>query len=121
MIASPDDMTPMSLNVGGSAQEMPLDVILARVGALEAGGLLLYSAPGATGRVWFDAGLVIAAEFNQIRDLDGIRELLNRRDGLFLFRAGELSPERRILMTVDALVKATRGRDQGSRSAPPGR
>ena len=121
MIASADDMGPMALNVGGSAQEMPLDVILRRVGSLEAGGLLLYSAPGVNGRVWFDAGLVIAAEYNQTKDQEAVRELLGRRDGLFLFRAGELSPERRILMTVDALVKATRGRDPGSRPGPAAR
>ncbi|HEX7900681.1 MAG TPA: HEAT repeat domain-containing protein [Planctomycetota bacterium] len=121
MIASPDDMTQTSINAGGSAQEMPLDAVLARLGALEGSGLLLYAAAGAVGRVWFDAGLVIAAEFNQARDIDAVRELVGRRDGLFLFRAGELSPERRILMTVDTLLRAIRVRDPGSRPGPPTR
>jgi hypothetical protein len=65
-----------------------------------------------SGRIWFDAGLVIAAECGEAKDLDAVRELLNRRDGLFLFRAGELSPERRVLLTVDSVLRSVR-RDPG--------
>jgi HEAT repeat protein len=110
MIGADADMGPTALTVGGSVQEIPLEAVFRRIAALEAGGLLLYAAPGASGRVWFDAGLVVAAEFNQLRDHDAVREVLARRDGLFLFRAGELSPERRILATVEALLKAGRSK-----------
>ncbi len=54
----------------------------------------------------FDAGLLIAGEFEQWRDQDAFREVLARREGLFVFRQGELSPERRVLAPVAALLDA---------------
>ncbi len=102
------------LHVGGSLQEVPIEGLLRKIGALEGSGLFLYAAPGSAGRVWFDAGLVVAAELNQLRDVDAVRELLQHRDGLFLFRVGELSLERRLLRPIGELIDALRKRDSGT-------
>lgn len=115
MITGLEQFGPASLNVGGSFQEVAVEGLLRKIGTVEGGGLLMFSAPGVTGRVWFDAGLVVAAEFNTARDHEALRELLMRREGLFLFRAGELSTERRILSPVEALITSLRPRDPGSR------
>jgi hypothetical protein len=116
MVTGLDQIGAASLNAGGSVQEVPLEAFLRKLGSLEAGGLLLYAAPGVAGRVWLDSGLVVAAEFNQARDIEAVREILLRRDGLFLFRAGELSTERRILQPVEALVDALKAGTPGSRT-----
>jgi HEAT repeat protein len=108
MVGAVEEIAPTALNAGGSVQEVPIEGVLRALGAFDAGGLLLYAAPGVSGRIWLDAGLVVAAEFGAMRDVDAVRELVQRRDGLFLFRAGELSTERRILKPVEALLDALR-------------
>jgi hypothetical protein len=105
MVTTPAQVSPGNLNIGGSVVEVPLDDVCRKIAATESGGLLLFGAGGPTGRLWFDAGLLIAGEFEQWRDQDAFREVLARRDGLFVFRQGELSPERRVLAPIAALLE----------------
>ena len=106
LVTAAPQLAGSHLNVGGSVQEVPLEALCRRIAETESGGLLLFSAAGVTGRAWFDAGLLIAAEIDALRDQDALREILNRREGLFLFRAGELSPERRVLAPLPPLLEA---------------
>jgi hypothetical protein len=95
--------------VGGVLQEILLETICLRLAAIEATGLLLLYFNGPTGKIWFDAGLVIAAEFEGRRDQDAVIFMCSRREGYLLFQPGDSAPERRMLAQVASLLPDLRG------------
>jgi hypothetical protein len=115
------------MKAGGVLQEIGLEPICARLGAIEATGLLLLSFNGPSGKMWFDAGLVIAAEFEGRRDHEAVIFMSGRREGYLLFQSGEAAPERRMLAQVSSILQDLQhrvgpGGKSGSDSSirPPG-
>jgi hypothetical protein len=102
---------------GGVLQELQLELICLRLSAIEATGLLSLNFNGPSGKMWFDAGLVIAAEFEGRRDNEAVIFMSGRREGYLLFQPGEPAPERRMLAQVSALLQDF----QRSRVGPGGR
>jgi hypothetical protein len=106
--------TGAGMKVGGVIQEIGLEAMCLRLGTLEATGLLLLHFNGPIGKIWFDAGLVIAAEFEGRRDHDAAIFMAGRREGYLLFGPGESATERRMLAQVSAIIQDLRGSRHGS-------
>ena len=102
---------------GGVLQELQLEPVCERLAAIEATGLLSLSFNGPSGKMWFDAGLVIAAEFEGRRDHEAVIFMSGRREGYLLFQPGERAPERRMLAQVNSLLQEL----QRARVSPSGR
>jgi HEAT repeat protein len=112
---------------GGTMQEIGFDTIIERLASIEATGLLAFNFNGPLGKIWFDAGLIIAAEFESRRDHEALIFMSGKREGHVLFHPGEPAPERRMLQQVKSLMQELRARAassarQGEDSAlrPPG-
>lgn len=116
IIANAADLGGEAVKAGGTLTEIPFETVCRKIASAEKLGLLSVNFGGPVGRIYFDAGLVIAAEFEGRRDHDAFTAMFPRREGLFLFLPGENAPERRILMQVDTLIEdAQRVRTTGGR------
>jgi hypothetical protein len=93
------------MKAGGVLQEILLEPMCQRLAVLEATGLLSMYFNGPTGKIWFDAGLVIAAEFEGRRDHEAVIFMSGRREGYLLFCPGDTAPERRMLSQVSTLLQ----------------
>jgi len=112
---------------GGVLQEIGFDAIIERLAATEATGLVAFNFNGPLGKLWFDAGLIIAAEFESRRDQEALIFMSGKREGHVLFHPGEGAPERRMLLQAASLLQDLRSRaGSGTRSGsdsamrPPG-
>jgi hypothetical protein len=103
------------MKVGGLLQEVHLESVCRRIAQFEGTGLLKLGCNGSLGGIFFDAGLVIAADFEGRRDHESFVLMAGCREGVFLFQPGEATPERRILTPVDALFQDL----QRAKSSPP--
>jgi len=116
-VVSAADQVTSDLKAGGVMQEIGLEALCVRLAALESTGLLSLNFNGPSGKLWFDAGLVIAAEFEGRRDHEAFIFMAGKREGYVLFQPGERAPERRMLAQVSSLVQEI----QRSRVGPSGR
>ncbi len=105
MIADLRDLDAKADRVAGSFAEIPFEQVCRWIGRHEKVGLLSVSFGNAAGKIAFDAGLVIAAEYEGRRDQEAFGLLAQRREGLFLFQGGLMTSERRILVPVDSLLQ----------------
>ena len=112
VIASPAEAAP-GMKVGGVLLEIQLEPMCSRLGELEATGLLLLNFNGPIGKIWYDAGLVVAAEFEGRRDHDAVIFMAGRREGYLLFAPGEGAPERRMLAELGSIIQDLRGSRMG--------
>jgi HEAT repeat protein len=121
MIADVREVPQRVVKVAGSFAELPFEAVCRWIGGQERTGMLVVASGGQQGRIWFDAGLVIAAEFQGRTDKEAFTALAIRREGLFLFEADVHSGERRILIPVDSLLHDTsRGRVAGKSGSDTG-
>lgn len=107
--------------LGGTLRDVPFAALCARLAGLEASGGLHVSCGRSVGRVWLDAGLVIAAEFEGRRDAEAFRTLADPRrtaEGLYVFRPDERPDERRVLLTVEGLLEGFGNRGGGDGPSP---
>jgi len=95
---------------GGTMQEIGFDAIIERLGAIEATGLLAFNFNGPLGKLWFDAGLIVAAEFESRRDQEAVLFMSGKREGHVLFHPGEGAPDRRMLLQAANLLAELRSR-----------
>jgi hypothetical protein len=95
---------------GGTLQEIGFDAIVERLGGIEATGLLAFNFNGPLGKIWFDAGLIVAAEFESRRDQEALIFMSGKREGHLLFNPGEGAPDRRMLLQAASLLADLRGR-----------
>lgn len=116
-VVSTADQIVTGMKAGGVLQEIGIESVCLRLAALEATGVLSLNFIGPSGKVWFDAGLVIAAEFEGRRDHEAFIFMSGRREGYVLFQPNERAPERRMLAQVSSLVQEM----QRSRVGPSGR
>lgn len=113
MIHAPDGIGPGKAKYAGSLDEVPFDAMLRRLGEAEKSGILVVQLRGhPAGRIHFDAGLVIAVEFENLPDQDAFIAMARHPEGYFLFLADQATPLRRILTPVDSLIDASE-RQQG--------
>ncbi len=95
---------------GGTLQEIGFDAIIERLASTEATGLVAFNFNGPLGKLWFDAGLIIAAEFESRRDQEALIFMSGKREGHVLFHPGEGAPERRMLLQAASLLQELRSR-----------
>jgi hypothetical protein len=93
------------MKAGGVLLEIGLEALCLRLASLEATGLVSTNYNGPLGKLWFDAGLIVAAEFEGRRDHEAFIFMSGRREGYILFQPGERAPERRMLAQVAALLQ----------------
>ena len=116
-VVSTAAVVQQGMKAGGVLQEIQLEPMCQRLATLEATGLLALNFNGPAGRIWFDAGLVIAAEFEGRRDHEAVIFMAGRREGYLIFSPGDTAPERRMLSQVSSLLQDL----QRSRVLGPGR
>jgi hypothetical protein len=106
----PEPARPASdiLKAVGSLEEFAPDVVLEAVSAWNRTGLLTLNFSGRVARVYFEDGLVVAAEFEDRRDQDAFNAFLDLRRGEFLFQAGEPAPDRRLRCAARRMILEAR-------------
>ncbi len=118
MISNAADLGGEAVKAGGTLSEIPFEPLCRKIGAGENLGLLNVNFGGPVGRIYFDAGLVIAVEYEGRRDQEAFTAMLVRREGHFLFLPGVGAPDRRILAPIEALFEeAQRLRSSGGRGS----
>lgn len=105
MVSKAEEIAEEAVKFGGTLREVPFDRLCRRIASAEKGGLLAINFAGVEARIYFDAGLIIAAEYESRRDQDAFGAILPKRDGYFLFDPGADAPERRVLLQVDFLLQ----------------
>lgn len=98
------EVKPANVKLAGSLQEVAFDQVCQLIGSTEKTGLLLLSLEGRVGRVWFEQGQVVAAEFERELDQAAFNHIAHQHKGDFLFQPGEHPPERRIQRTVHQML-----------------
>jgi hypothetical protein len=116
-VVSAAEQVALGTKTGGVLQELGLEPLCSRLSSVEATGLLSLNFNGPAGKIWFDAGLVIAAEFEGRRDHEAFIFMAGKREGYVLFQPNETAPERRMLAQVAALMQEM----QRARVGPGGR
>jgi hypothetical protein len=118
MISNAADLGGEAVKAGGSLSEIPFEPLCRKIAAAENMGLLNVNFGGPVGRIYFDSGLVIAAEYEGRRDHEAFAAMISRREGFFIFLPGEGAPDRRILAPIESLFEeAARNRSSGGRSS----
>ena len=91
-----------------------MDQVCQLVGGADKTGLLMLSLEGRVGRIWFDQGQVVAADFERTKDQEAINGMARHKKGDFIFQPGERPPARRVQIPVpQALLEAFRVTDEG--------
>jgi hypothetical protein len=74
----------------------------------------MLSLEGRVGRIWFEQGQVIAADFERLLDQEAINAMARLKRGDFIFQPGERPTERRVQLPVpQMLIEAFRVADEG--------
>jgi hypothetical protein len=84
MISNAADLGGEAVKAGGALSEIPFESLCRKIAAAENMGLLNVNFGGPVGRIYFDAGLVIAAEFEGRRDHEAFAAMIPRRGPLHL-------------------------------------
>jgi len=103
-----------NVKLAGSLLEVPLDQVCQLIGGADKTGLLMLSLEGRVGRIWFEQGLVVAADFERAKDQEAVNGIARHKKGDFIFQPGERPPERRVQLPVhQVLLEAFRVVDEG--------
>ncbi len=99
--------------LSGSLAEIPIDQVCQLISGAEKTGLLTITFDGPVGRVWFEDGMVTAAEFQNRTDQEAFNAFIARKKGQFVFQPGEIAPKRRVRIPVNmVLLEAFRVADE---------
>jgi len=110
------DPRSQTWKLAGSLAEVPLDQICQLVASAQKTGLLTLHFDGRKARVFFEEGMVVAAEFEGRRDQAAFDVFCRRQGGHFSFRPNEAAPERRMKAPVaQCLLEAFRVADEAAR------
>jgi hypothetical protein len=114
---TPPHPTPAgSVKLAGSLQEISFDQVCQLVGGSEKTGLLVLSFEGRVARIWFERGLVVAAEYERRKDQAAFNAIARHKKGDFHFQPSERPPEKRIQSPVHMmLLEAFRIADEGKK------
>jgi len=113
------EVKPANVKLAGSLQEIPLDQVCQLFGGSEKTGLLLFSLEGRVGRIWFEKGQIVAADFERTKDQEAINGIARQKKGDFIFQPGEHPAHRRVQIPVhQALLEAYRVVDEGRKKSP---
>ncbi|HLY10325.1 MAG TPA: HEAT repeat domain-containing protein [Planctomycetota bacterium] len=116
-VVSTADQLTTGMKAGGVLQEIGIEPLCTRLATLESNGLLSLNFNGPSAKIWFDAGLIVAAEFEGRRDHEAFIFMAGKREGYILFQPNERAPERRMLSQVASLMQEL----ARSRVGPSGR
>jgi hypothetical protein len=115
-VTPPHATPPGGVKLAGSLQEISFDQVCQLVGTSEKTGLLILTFGARAARIWFERGLVVAAEFERLKDQEAFNAIARQRKGDFLFQPAERPPERRLQAPVHMmLLEAFRVADEGLR------
>ena len=95
---------PAASGLTGLISEMPLETLFQSIAATSRTGTLRVIVAEGIGLAHFLKGAVVAIEFGDARDVAALRRLLALRAGAFSFRNGDIPSERRLSLTIQALL-----------------
>src|SRR5262249_3025883 len=101
-----------SAGFSGLISEIPLDQICQVVGTSRMTGLLLANFEGPTAKIYFDKGLVVAADFEGKKDQEAFNAFFGFKEGAFVFKPGERTLEPRMKSSVDQVLVGAFGATQ---------
>ena len=102
-----------NFNLSGSLKVVPVEQICQLVSTSSRNGMLELALEGFSAYIWFDNGLVVAAEYAGLLDQDAFNHFCTAKEGLFEFFPDEKPRQKRISMTVQAmLMEAFRFNDE---------
>jgi hypothetical protein len=102
--AGAPELRARNIKLAGSLQEIPLDQVCQLVGGSEKTGLLMLSLEGRVGRIWFEQGQVVAAEYERRLDQEAVNAMARRKRGDFIFQPGERPKEQRVRLAVPGML-----------------
>jgi hypothetical protein len=113
--AAAQDAKAVRAKLAGSLTEIPIDQVCQLIAGAEKTGLLMITFDGPAARIWFEDGVVTAAEFQGRLDQAAFNAFISHKKGQFVFQPGEIAPKRRVRLAVAmALLEAFRVADEGS-------
>jgi hypothetical protein len=114
---TPPHATPAGgVKLAGSLQEIAFDQVCQLVGGSEKTGLLVLGFEGKVARIWFERGMVVAAEYERRKDQEAFNAIARHKRGDFHFQPSERPPEKRIQSPVHMmLLEAFRVADEGKK------
>lgn len=105
-----------NVKLAGSLLEIPLDQVCQLIGGSSKTGLLMLSVEGRVGRIWFEEGQVVAADFERKQDQAAVNAIAHHKRGDFIFQPGERPAQRRVQLPVaQVLLEAFRVADEGKK------
>jgi hypothetical protein len=114
--AAAQDAKAVASKLSGSLQEIPIEQVCQLISGAEKTGLLMITFEGPVARVWFENGMVTAADFGDHRDQDAFNTFIRLKKGQFVFQPGEIPPKRRVRIPVNMiLLEACRVADEESK------
>jgi hypothetical protein len=114
--AAVQEMKTSNVKLAGALQEVAFDQICQLVGTSEKTGLLAIHLDGGVASIWFDQGMVVAAEYDRLQDQAAFNAIARLKKGTFGFQPSERPPERRIQSPVHLmLLEAFRVADEGKK------
>lgn len=102
--AAVQELKAGNVKLAGSLQEIAFDQVCQLIGGSEKTGLLMLSLEGRVARIWFEQGLVVAADFERLQDQAAFNAIARQKRGDFIFQPSERAPERRIQSPVPMLL-----------------
>jgi hypothetical protein len=106
--------------LSGSLAEIPMDQVCQLIAGAEKTGLLTITFDGPVARVWFEDGMVTAAEFQGRTDQEAFNAFIAKKKGQFVFQPGEIAPKRRVRIPVNmVLLEAFRIADEDQKAPDP--
>ncbi len=113
---APVDPRAVSWKLAGALGEVPLDQICQLIAAASRSGLLTLHFDQQKALVWFDEGIVVAADFEGKKDQAAFNAFCRLAGGSFSFRPNQAAPENRIRTPVaQVLLEAFRVADEAGR------
>ena len=101
----PQEITKGEGKTGGTLAELRPTRLLEVLGQNEATGCLLFNSKEGSGKVYFDAGVAIAAEAGKKIDKAAIALLFEAKDGYFLYEPNAFPTERRMPLPISSLLE----------------
>lgn len=117
LVSAVQEVKTENFKLAGSLKEIPLDQICQLVSGSAKSGLLLLNIGGATGKIYFENGQVVFADYGGREGQEAVSLIFPHRDGVFLFQPGEAAPKRTMRTPVQQLLlEASRRADEASKT-----
>jgi hypothetical protein len=104
VIAMDTGFHPTNFHLSGSLKQVPVEQMCELVASANCTGMLELAFEGFSAHVFFDKGIVVAADYAGIQDQEAFNQFITSKAGLFEFFPDEKPSEYRMQASVQSLL-----------------